>query len=451
MSCDILIVGGGPAGVVAAYTAAKMGMHVILTDTKTKKEIGNKTCGDALNLNAPTLLKEKLGLALPHDKEVSDIVETMVIQTETQSIEVEGDGYVVDRHVYGQRLLAEAISAGVEIRQEMKAVRSLTEGDWVTGAEFKNGASGKAESINAKVSIDCTGRNFILRKTLPREKFPLLEYEMKPDEIVASYREIVRLKEDHEYHKKIYLIYNAEIPEPGYYWIFSKGPHELNLGVGWKLSVPGKGNNMRAIYNQVTKKYFPEGSYEIISGEGYTIPTRYPLFNAVANGFMTAGDAAFHVDPFTAEGHGPALMAGYYAGKQAVEAIQSGRPTTQSLWEYNKNCMTAFGTLHCKTQLFTEVLLAIRMKGFDHILKRKVLNTEDFSAINRGEKLGLLNKINKLIRVSPKYALLLKFDRLAKGTRTVERFMAEYPRDVKDYTNWYTRFFPWFSSYMKSF
>src|SRR3990172_1952463 len=106
-----------------------MGMHVILTDTKTKEEIGNKTCGDALNLNAPTLLKEKLGLALPHDKEVSDIVETMVIQTETQSIEVEGDGYVVDRHVYGQRLLAEAISAGVEIRQEMKAVRSLTEGD----------------------------------------------------------------------------------------------------------------------------------------------------------------------------------------------------------------------------------------------------------------------------------------------------------------------------------
>ena len=449
--CDVLVVGGGPAGVISAYTAAKSGLHVILDDAKPLNEIGNKTCGDALDLKAPVLLKDKLGLELPHDKEVSDIVEKMVIKTEKASIDVEGDGYVVDRHIYGQRLLNEAVSVGVEIFPNRRALKALVNDNWVNGAEFKNSETGQNEQIKAKVTIDSSGRNYIIRKTLPRDKFPYMEFEMNNDEIVASYREIIRLKEDHNYHKQIYLLYDSEIPEPGYYWIFSKGPYELNLGVGWKLSMEGKGKNMRAIYNKVNHKYFPEGSYEIISGEGYTIPTRYPLLNAVGNGFMAAGDAAFHVDPFTAEGHGPALMAGYYAGKQAVEAIQSGKPSMEALWEYNKNYFDAFGTLHCKTQLFTETLLSIRMKGLDHILKRKVLSTSDFSKINKGQSLGFGEMLSKIIRVTPKYGMLLKFNHLAKGTHKIDEFMREYPKTPADYPTWHAKFYPWFTEYIHSF
>lgn len=449
--CDVLVVGGGPAGVISAYTAAKMGRHVILTDAKPMDQIGNKTCGDALDLRAPTLIKEKLGLELPHGDEVSDIIEKLVIQTENTSVDVFGDGFVVDRHIYGKRLLDQAISVGTEVFPYMNARRSLTEGDWVVGAEFKNKETNQEEQIKAKVTIDCSGRNFIIRKTLPRERFPMLEFEMTPDEIVASYREIVKLKEDHDYHKAIYLIYNENVPEPGYYWIFSKGPYELNLGIGWKLSNPNKGSNMRTIYNKVTKDFFPEGSYEIIDGAGYTIPTRYPLFNAVANGFMTAGDAAFHVDPFTAEGHGPALMAGYYAGKQAAEAIENGKATTEALWMYNKNCMEAFGTLHCKTQLFEETLLAIQMKGLDFILRRKALTVEDFSRINSGESIPYSSLFWKVLKATPRYMMLFKLRRLAKGTRKVTELMDEFPTTPDGYNAWQSKFVPWFRSYMKSF
>ena len=79
---DVLIVGGGPAGVISAYTSAKLGRKVILADAKTYEEIGNKTCGDALDLKAPTFLKDNIGIEMPHGKEVSDIVEYLVIQTE---------------------------------------------------------------------------------------------------------------------------------------------------------------------------------------------------------------------------------------------------------------------------------------------------------------------------------------------------------------------------------
>ena len=42
---DVLVIGGGPAGVLSALTSAKNGKKVILIDAKIYEEIGNKTCG----------------------------------------------------------------------------------------------------------------------------------------------------------------------------------------------------------------------------------------------------------------------------------------------------------------------------------------------------------------------------------------------------------------------
>ena len=448
---DVLIIGGGPAGVVAAYTAAKLGRKVILTDAKTHEEIGNKTCGDALDLKAPTFLKEKIGIEMPHGKEVSDIVEYLVIQTEKNEFPIQGYGFVVDRHIYGQRLLNMAIDAGVEILPQRRAMKGLFSDDYVVGASFKNMETKQDEDIKAKVTIDCSGRNYIIRKTMPNGKFPMLEKNHGPHEIVASFREIIKLKEDHPYHKKIYLMYDKRVPEPGYFWFFSKGDNMLNAGIGWKLSMEGKGSNMRKIYKDVLHKYYPEGSYEVVDGSGYTIPTRYPLLNNVANGFLTAGDAGFHVDPFTAEGHGPALMAGYLSGKYASDAIEANDVSEKQLWGYNKEIFEAFGTQHCKTQLLTEALQAIRIKGMDFILGRKIMTTNEFGDLNRGVKPSLASIINKAIRVTPRYNYLFKLKKLADGTTTVDKFMKEYPDSPDGYNDWYNRFYPWFNKAILSY
>ena len=400
--CDILVVGGGPAGVISAYTAARNKLHVILADSKSIEEIGNKTCGDALELGAPTLLKNKLGLELPYGKEISDNFEKMVIETEHGSIDLYDDGVVLDRHLYGQRLLKEAINAGVDVYPHHRGIKAITNDNWVIGAEFKNSETNQIETIKAKVTIDCSGRNYIIRKTLPQEKFPYMEVNMDTNDIAASYREIIHLNEDHQYHNRIHLIYDRNIPLPGYYWIFSKGPYELNIGIGWKLSAEGKGKNMRNIYDKINNKYFSKATYKVISSEGYTIPFRYPILNAVDNGFMAAGDAAYHVHPLFGGGHGSALIAGYYAGKQAIQALESGLPTMEALWDYNQNCFNAFGIEHCKAQLLTEMINSITLDGLDHIFKRKILSQSDFSKSNKGESLGIGALIQKILRMAPK-------------------------------------------------
>ena len=45
---DVIVVGAGTGGSTAARFAAESGLSVCLIDSKDRKEIGNKICGDAV-------------------------------------------------------------------------------------------------------------------------------------------------------------------------------------------------------------------------------------------------------------------------------------------------------------------------------------------------------------------------------------------------------------------
>ncbi|MFX1283580.1 MAG: NAD(P)/FAD-dependent oxidoreductase [Promethearchaeota archaeon] len=437
---EVLVVGGGPAGVISALTAAKMGRDVILIDAKAHEEIGNKVCGDALNLAPATFLEEKLGIEKPHGEEVADFVEHLIFKTTKADFPIRGDGYVLNRHPYGQRLLRTAEEYGVEVRPETKGIKAITDADVVKGAVVEDRKNKQTYEIRARITIDCSGRNFQIRKTLPKDGFPFLEKTMEKRDVAVSYREIIRLKgEDHPYHNKIFLIYRKEIPEPGYFWVFTKGSKRLNVGIGWFLEPRMRGMKER-FWEVLHKYYYPPGSYEVEEKGGYTIPTRYPMTNAVASGFLTAGDAAFHVNPLSAEGHGPALTAGYYAGKATAEAIEVNDVSEKQLWQYNVDIMKHFGLSHTKVQLFTAALRRIKVSGVEFLLKRKILNQEQFVNLHAGKALGFSEKLTIGIKSFPRYGILLQLYKILKGAQFFEKLFTEYPDNPTDYPIWQTQF-----------
>lgn len=436
---QILVVGGGPAGVISALTAAKAGMQVTLIDAKTHEEIGNKVCGDALDLGPVKFLEEKLGIEKPHGSEVADTVDQLIFRTHNVDFPLIGDGYVLNRHPYGQRLLKKAQEYGTVVRSQTKARSAIVENGSVRGVVVKDKKNHEEYEIRAQVTIDCSGRNHQVRRTLPQNQFPYLEKTMEKRDIASSYREIITIKEDHPYLHKIYLIYDEAIPEPGYFWIFSKGSRRLNCGIGWFMDTkPERG--MKARFFEVLHKYYPPGSYELEQKGGYWIPLRYPMTNAVAPGFMAAGDAAFHVNPLSAEGHGPALVAGYYAGTAAANAVNLGDVSEETLWQYNVNVMQYFGLSHTSIQLFTAALSRIKVRGLEFFLKRKILDQEQFLDLHAGKQVGILGMLRIAVKSFPRYNILRELRKVSKGAQFFEKLFVEYPTHPDGYPSWQAKF-----------
>ena len=433
---DVLIIGAGPAGVISAITCAKMGLDVILVDSKSFDQIGNKVCGDGLFKSFTSFLEKEVGIIQPHGSEVSDTFESMVLRAAGVELPIEGHGFMVDRFLYGQRLLKEAIDLGVNVRVETKGIKAQVDGNCVIGAivEEKNGSQ---YFIKAKITIDSSGRNYQIRKTLPQNLFPNIETRMNKSDITGSYREIIRVNEDHLFQKKIFLEFRSDIPSGGYFWIFTKGKRMLNVGIGWPMNVKSQKGMKKHLWD-ILKEYYSD--YEVLAKGGYTIPMRYPLMNAVASGFIVAGDAAFHANPFSAEGHGSALVAGYYAGKTAADAINKGNFVEDQLWKYNHNILKHFGGIHIKYQLIREMLRKIQITGLEFLLKRSILTEELMKQIVDGGSINTSSKLRIVWRSFPYYGIVFKLRKLQKQIYLFEKLLQSYPKDPTGFPHWYAQF-----------
>src|SRR5712692_2479700 len=136
---DLVVVGGGPAGVMAAGTAARSGLRVALLDHKPRERIGDKVCGDALitKFLHYSLPPEIAWATLPRPDEIEDVIEwaELVIPSgKTIRLHLPRLPLVtVDRHVYGQRLLADAEVSGVRIYGKHTVLAPIVEQDRVVG------------------------------------------------------------------------------------------------------------------------------------------------------------------------------------------------------------------------------------------------------------------------------------------------------------------------------
>ncbi|MEM2352136.1 MAG: FAD-dependent oxidoreductase, partial [Thermoproteota archaeon] len=68
---DVIVVGAGTAGCMAAWTAAKAGLSVCLIDYKDYDSIGDKVCGDAIGKHH----FDNFGLAYPRGDELERTIE----------------------------------------------------------------------------------------------------------------------------------------------------------------------------------------------------------------------------------------------------------------------------------------------------------------------------------------------------------------------------------------
>jgi geranylgeranyl reductase family protein len=436
---DVIVVGGGPAGVLSAIVIAREGYKVTILDKKKRHLIGNKNCGEALDRPAPTIIKEELNIEFPKGEEMPSKIAHLAFAAGefTNMLKANTPAFITDRLIYGQRLIHEAEKNDVNIIAEAKVRELIIEGDQIKGVRY-NQNSNQIE-LKSKIVIDASGFIAIVRKLLPAEMKKDIQYEVPDYHIVSTYREIVELEVEHEFQEEIVLWYLEQIPPPGYAWIFTSGPKKLNIGITWPKNIPyPSGKSLKEIYHDILDPIVRPSSYKVINSGGGQIPIRPPFDSLVFNGVILVGDAGCFVDPTTAEGHGPALISGFKAGKAVINALKNKSYRIDDLWQYNMEVMQYPGVTHTMSFHARKYVEQIGSQGFSILLKRKIISEEDLRYIFEKQEFSfsIRKKIQKLILIFPHYNLLMKLIKtldLIEKTRNVYLQYPDNPRDLKSW------------------
>jgi geranylgeranyl reductase family protein len=231
--CDVLVIGAGPAGSVAAMRLAQAGVRVVLCDRAAFPR--DKTCGDGLIPDALAALRT-LGLEQVVRNAAYGSSRLLTISPGGVEVRFQSAFLVLPRRQFDQLLFERAISAGAEFRQ-LIVDAPIANGGRVVGVTARRPASDATCELRAPLTLLATGaegavlRKFDSRARVAPSGLAVRTYARRatgPD--VADL--IISLERD--------LL-------PGYAWAFPAPGGVLNVGVG-ALSTRGlrsQGINLR--------------------------------------------------------------------------------------------------------------------------------------------------------------------------------------------------------------
>jgi menaquinone-9 beta-reductase len=161
---DVLVVGGGPAGCVAALVLARGGVNVALVDRSPFPR--DKACGDVVGPRGLQLLID-LGLALPIGPDVSDMLVVgptgrRVRLPSADGLTYPGHGTAVTRTVFDAMLHEAAVAAGVTpivgraeapLEDEGRIVGYRLSTGATIDADFVIGADGATSEVAAAAGL----------------------------------------------------------------------------------------------------------------------------------------------------------------------------------------------------------------------------------------------------------------------------------------------------------
>lgn len=432
---DVIVVGAGTGGCLTAKTVAEAGLKVCMIDQKPEQKIGDKVCGDAIGRHHFDTIK----LAPPSGEELEQNIEGIKVYSPDMEtiVTVQGKGvhgYLVNRHLFGQRLLKEAKDEGATLIDTTMVTEPVIKNGFVTGVSIKDTETGEINEMVAQVVVDASGHTAVLRKKLPSEFG--IEAEVADTDVEVCYREIREVKEpiSEPSFCKIYL--DLERFPGGYCWIFPKNSSTVNAGLGVAMT-KGFPNPKQLYHEHVLSRHLFKDS-RVLTGGGGLVPTRRPISPMVANGIIIIGDAACQVNPIHGGGIGSSMMGGVKAAEVIICALENGDVSREVLWPYTGMFMALYGAKQAGLDIFRMLLQRLTNKEMNYGMQQHLITDEDLLKASMGEdlKLNITEKTSRLFKGLGSLSLLRKLNTTANLMKDIKNLYRNYPASPEGLEEW---------------
>lgn len=388
LETDILIIGAGPAGSMAAKHAALNGAKVLLVDKKS--EIGApKRCAEGVSKDG----LKKLGIT-PNPRWItSDIDKVRLVSPNGTDVLLDEDkvklsemGYVLERKVFDKYMTMDAARAGAQIMVKTLATGMSKVND---GIIVSLEHMGNAFEIKAKIVIGADGPESRVGR------WAGLKTSLKPGNM-ESCAQFEMVGVDMKQSGCLELIFGSVAPG-GYAWIFPKGEDVANVGLGI-LSTKTDKTAYQHLLEFVDTYPGTQNAQPVELNVGGD-PVAGLHKELVTDNVLITGDAAGMVNPLDGGGIISGMTGGCIAGEVASKAIAEGDYSKKNLKKYQKRCQKEIGDSFKKYLKAKEYLLSLSDKELDSIAD--AFNESDFDRISPTDLLKVL------VKVSPKAMLKL--------------------------------------------
>ncbi|MGH9991411.1 MAG: NAD(P)/FAD-dependent oxidoreductase [Nitrososphaera sp.] len=315
--CDIAIVGGGPAGLSAAYTAAKAGAKVVLFEK-------DDAIAHSIRTSGVTWIESMDRLGIP--PRYYSPVKNYRFVSPSNDVTISGDtpkSCVLDVRGTYQHLAFLAAEAGAQIMVKSNVINISSKDGKISGVKA---STPKGDlTVSSTLVIDASGFSTSVGRKAG------LAGEWKRYGVGAEYECYC----DHADSTTWMMMVGQQYSEAGYAWVFplSSNRVRIGVGIGRPESVVDPLDKLHSLIEKRPRPLDSLGKIQPVELHYGFIPNEGTRRNSVADGLIMVGDSAGQSNPLVLEGIRYAIEFGRLAGEVGAKSLAHGSDK-ESLQEY---------------------------------------------------------------------------------------------------------------------